>query len=151
MRPLIMAMAAMLATLGPVLADGLLVPPPQVYPVQPQPSQSCLMNALQLGYQTTGGVSWPTAPPRLASRLRVHVASCCPTATTGRMCRRAGRRPAGHCQCRLDTPDESHRPIRDDPARIRHGNIGAANNHPRCQWSDHHHDHDRQQWAADIP
>jgi hypothetical protein len=34
----------------PVRADGL-PPPPQAYP-PPQPSQSCLMTALQLGYQT---------------------------------------------------------------------------------------------------
>jgi hypothetical protein len=43
-----------LATLGPVLADGLLVPPHQAYPLPPPPqsSQSCLMTALQLGYLT---------------------------------------------------------------------------------------------------
>ena len=34
----------------PARADGL-PPPPQAYP-PPQPSQSCLMTALQLGYQT---------------------------------------------------------------------------------------------------
>ena len=34
----------------PAPADGL-PPPPQAYP-PPQPSQSCLMTALQLGYQT---------------------------------------------------------------------------------------------------
>ena len=55
MRRLIMTAAAVLATLGPVLADGLLVPPrtglyPQ--PVPPQGSPSCLMTALQLGYLT---------------------------------------------------------------------------------------------------
>jgi hypothetical protein len=54
MRRLIMIAAAVLATLGPAHADGLLVPPHQAYPLPPppQPSQSCLMNALQLGYQT---------------------------------------------------------------------------------------------------
>ena len=54
MRRLIMTAAAVLATLGPVLADGLLVPPPQAYPLPPppQPSQSCLMTALQMGYLT---------------------------------------------------------------------------------------------------
>jgi hypothetical protein len=51
MRRLIMTAAAVLATLGPVLADGLLVPPHQAYPLPPPP-QSCLMNALQLDYQT---------------------------------------------------------------------------------------------------
>jgi hypothetical protein len=51
---LIMTTAAVLATLGPVLADGLLVPPHQAYPLPPppQPSQSCLMTALQMGYLT---------------------------------------------------------------------------------------------------
>jgi hypothetical protein len=54
MRRLIMTAAAVLATLGPVLADGLLVPPYQAYPLPrpPQPSQSCLMTALQMGYLT---------------------------------------------------------------------------------------------------
>ena len=54
MRRLIITAAAVLATLGPVLADGLLVPPHQAYPLPPppQPSQSCLMTALQLGYLT---------------------------------------------------------------------------------------------------
>jgi hypothetical protein len=54
MRRLIMTAAAVLATLGPVLADGLLVPPHQAYPLPPlpQPSQSCLMTALQMGYLT---------------------------------------------------------------------------------------------------
>lgn len=54
MRRLIITAAAVLATLGPVLADGLLVPPHQAYPLPPPPqaSQSCLMTALQLGYQT---------------------------------------------------------------------------------------------------
>jgi hypothetical protein len=41
--------AALLATLAPVLADGL---PHQAYPPPPQPSQSCLMTALQMGYLT---------------------------------------------------------------------------------------------------
>ena len=54
MRRLIMTAAAVLATLGPVLADGPLVPPHQAYPLPPppQPSQSCLMTALQMGYRT---------------------------------------------------------------------------------------------------
>ena len=54
MRRRIITAAAVLATLGPVLADGLLVPPHQAYPLppSPQPSQACMMNALQLGYQT---------------------------------------------------------------------------------------------------
>src|SRR2546429_3263670 len=54
MRRLIIAAAAVLATLGPVLADGLLVPPHQAYPLPPppQPWQSCLMTALQMGYLT---------------------------------------------------------------------------------------------------
>jgi hypothetical protein len=54
MRRLIMTAAAVLATLGPVLADGLLVPPHQAYslPPPPQPSQSCLMTALLMGYLT---------------------------------------------------------------------------------------------------
>ena len=54
MRRLIMTAAAVLATLGPVLADGLSVPPHQAYPLPPppQPSQSCLMTALQMGYLT---------------------------------------------------------------------------------------------------
>jgi hypothetical protein len=52
MRRLIMTAAAVLATLGPVLADGLLVPP-QAYPLPPpQPAQSCMMTALQMGYLT---------------------------------------------------------------------------------------------------
>jgi hypothetical protein len=46
MRRLIMTAAAVLATLDPVLADGLRGLPP------PQPSQSCLMTALQMGYLT---------------------------------------------------------------------------------------------------
>jgi hypothetical protein len=50
MRRLIITAAAVLATLGPVLADGLLVPPHQAYP--PPPSQSCLQTALQMGYLT---------------------------------------------------------------------------------------------------
>ena len=47
MRRLIMTTAVVLATLGPVLADGLplLLPPPQ-------PAQSCMMTALQIGYLT---------------------------------------------------------------------------------------------------
>jgi len=52
MRRLIMATAAVLAALDPVLADGLLVPPHHPLPRPPQPSQSCLMTALQLGYLT---------------------------------------------------------------------------------------------------
>jgi hypothetical protein len=54
MRRLIITTAAVLATFGPVLADGLLVPPHQAYPLPPppQPSQSCLMTALQMGYLT---------------------------------------------------------------------------------------------------
>jgi hypothetical protein len=55
MRRLIVTAAAVLATLGPVPADGLLVPPHQAYPPlppPPQPSQSCLMTALQMGYLT---------------------------------------------------------------------------------------------------
>ena len=50
----LLIVAALLALLSPALADGLLVPPHQAYPLPPppQPSQSCLMNALQLGYQT---------------------------------------------------------------------------------------------------
>jgi hypothetical protein len=35
----------------PARADGL-PPPPQAYPPPPQPSQSCLMTALQMGYLT---------------------------------------------------------------------------------------------------
>jgi hypothetical protein len=46
MRRLITTAAALLATLAPVLADGL----PHQAP--PQPSPSCLMTALQLGYLT---------------------------------------------------------------------------------------------------
>ena len=34
---------------GPARADGL---PRQAYPLSPQPSQSCLMTALQMGYLT---------------------------------------------------------------------------------------------------
>jgi hypothetical protein len=51
MRRLMITAAAVLATLGPVLADGL---PRQAYPLPPppQPSQSCMMTALQLGYLT---------------------------------------------------------------------------------------------------
>jgi hypothetical protein len=57
MRRLIITAAAVLATLGPVLADGLPLPPHQAYPLPPlppppQPSQSCLMTALQMGYLT---------------------------------------------------------------------------------------------------
>jgi hypothetical protein len=54
MRRLIMTAAAVLATLDPVLADGLPLPPHQAYPLPPppQPSQSCLMTALQMGYLT---------------------------------------------------------------------------------------------------
>ena len=54
MRRLIITAAAVLATLGPVLADGPLVPPHQAYPLPPppQPSQSCMMSALQMGYLT---------------------------------------------------------------------------------------------------
>jgi hypothetical protein len=51
MRSLITA-AALLAALGPVLADGLQARPRQAYPPPPQANSSCLMNALQLGYQT---------------------------------------------------------------------------------------------------
>jgi hypothetical protein len=62
MRRLIMTAAAVLATLGPVLADGRLVRPHQAYPLPPppQPSQSCLMTALQMGYLTGYG---PYVPP----------------------------------------------------------------------------------------
>jgi hypothetical protein len=57
MRRLIITAAAVLATLGPVLADGLLVPPHQAYPLPPPPyarigNQSCAETALQLGYLT---------------------------------------------------------------------------------------------------
>ena len=54
MRRLTITAATVLATLGPVLANGPLVPPHQAYPVPPpqQPSQSCLMTALQFGYLT---------------------------------------------------------------------------------------------------
>ena len=54
MRRLITTAAAVLATLGPVLADGQLVPPHQAHTLPPpsQPSQSCLMTALQMGYLT---------------------------------------------------------------------------------------------------
>jgi hypothetical protein len=52
MRRLLMIVIAVLTTTGPVLADGLLVPPHQAYPLPPQPSQSCLMTALQMGYLT---------------------------------------------------------------------------------------------------
>ena len=54
MRRLIIIAAAVLATLDPVLADGLLVPPHQAYPLPPppQPAQSCMMTALQMGYLT---------------------------------------------------------------------------------------------------
>jgi hypothetical protein len=52
MRSLITA-AAVLATLDPGLADGLRAGPRQYpLPPPPQPSQSCLMTALQLDYQT---------------------------------------------------------------------------------------------------
>jgi hypothetical protein len=48
-----MTTAAVLATLDPVLADGLPAPR-QAYPLPPppQPSQSCLMTALQMAYLT---------------------------------------------------------------------------------------------------
>ena len=55
MRRTSLALAGAIMVVGlallnrPVRADGL--PPPQAYP-PPQPSQSCLMTALQLGYQT---------------------------------------------------------------------------------------------------
>ena len=49
---LIMTTAAVLATLGPVLADGLPARPAPAGPLPPQPSQSCLMTALQMGYLT---------------------------------------------------------------------------------------------------
>ena len=53
MRRLIITAAAVLAALGPGLADGWPLPPHQAYPLPPpQPSQSCLMTALQLGYLT---------------------------------------------------------------------------------------------------
>jgi hypothetical protein len=52
MRRLIMTMAAVLATLDPVLADGLRARPAPAGPLPPQPSQSCLMTALQMGYLT---------------------------------------------------------------------------------------------------
>jgi hypothetical protein len=55
MRRLMITAATILATLGPVLADGLLVPPRTgLYPQPvPQPgSPSCLMTALQMGYLT---------------------------------------------------------------------------------------------------
>ena len=39
----------------PARADGL-PPPRQAYPLPPQPSQSCLMTALQLGYLTGSAV-----------------------------------------------------------------------------------------------
>jgi hypothetical protein len=45
-----MIVIAVLSTSGPILADGLLLPPQQAYP--PPPSQSCLMTALQMGYLT---------------------------------------------------------------------------------------------------
>jgi hypothetical protein len=49
MRRLIMSVIAVLSTTGPILADGLPLPPQQAYPPPPQPSQSCLMTALQMG------------------------------------------------------------------------------------------------------
>jgi hypothetical protein len=52
MRRLIMTAAAVLATLDPVLADGLRARPAPAGPPPPQPSQSCLMTALQMGYLT---------------------------------------------------------------------------------------------------
>jgi hypothetical protein len=52
MRRLIITAAAVLATLDPVLADGLRAGPRQYPPPPPQPSQSCLMTALQMGYLT---------------------------------------------------------------------------------------------------
>jgi hypothetical protein len=52
MRRLIITAAAVLATLGPVLADGLRARPAPAGPLPPQPSQSCLMTALQMGYLT---------------------------------------------------------------------------------------------------
>jgi hypothetical protein len=56
MKRSLTATAALLAALVPALADGLLMPPRQAYPVpvpaQGSPSQSCLMTALQLGYLT---------------------------------------------------------------------------------------------------
>ena len=75
----------------PVRADGL--PPPQAYP-PPQPSQSCLMTALQLGYQTgrrevayaateacmlfagsRGAVAQPVTSKRAAARLAARAAN----------------------------------------------------------------------------
>jgi hypothetical protein len=47
-----MTAAAVLATLDPVLADGLRARPAPAGPLPPQPSQSCLMTALQMGYLT---------------------------------------------------------------------------------------------------
>jgi hypothetical protein len=52
MRRLITTAAAVLATLDPVLADGLRARPAPAGPPPPQPSRSCLMTALQLGYLT---------------------------------------------------------------------------------------------------
>jgi hypothetical protein len=52
MRRLIMTAVAVLATLDPVLADGLRARPAPAGPLPPQPSQSCLMTALQMGYLT---------------------------------------------------------------------------------------------------
>jgi hypothetical protein len=52
MRRLIITAAAVLATLGPVLADGLRARPAPAGLLPPQPSQSCLMTALQMGYLT---------------------------------------------------------------------------------------------------
>src|SRR4029453_2836177 len=52
MRRLIMPAAAVLTALDPVLADGLRARPAPAGPLPPQPSQSCLMTALQLGYLT---------------------------------------------------------------------------------------------------
>jgi hypothetical protein len=51
-RALAMITAAVLATLDPVLADGLRARPAPAGPPPPQPSQSCLMTALQMGYLT---------------------------------------------------------------------------------------------------
>src|SRR4029450_2085799 len=52
MPRLVTPAAPILAPLGPVLADGLLVPPHQAYPLPPPPQPSQSLTALQMGYLT---------------------------------------------------------------------------------------------------
>ena len=120
-------------------ADGL--PPRSAYlPPPPQPSQSCLMTALQMGYLTgrrevayanteaciafagSRGVVLPYAAPRYYPP------------------------PGYYGQSRW-----TRRPLRRHPARAGHGSIGAADHVPQFHWPDHWHGEHRQQWAAHVP